>query len=99
MRKAATSVAETPSGMEKIPSSVRYICSMTSDIEKESPFMMPGSDCPKYIYAPKRKAMIVRGRPTTRRVPSRSSTKRSMPHQNWAAVSGSTCWIRITMSS
>ena len=79
IRKAATSVAETPNGMENMPSSVRYISSTTSRSGKAIPSIAPGSLSPRNIYAAKRKAMIVSGRPTTRRVPSSSRTKSSMP--------------------
>ena len=49
MRNEATSVAETPSGIENMPSSVRYICSTTSCIVNESPLRSPGSICPQYM--------------------------------------------------
>ena len=42
IRKTITYAADTPSGMEKIPSSVRYTCSMTSGNEKDNPRSRPG---------------------------------------------------------
>ena len=98
MRKIITNVADTPMGMEKIPSSVRNSCSTTSSYEKRKPCKSPDSSCPQSMYATNSAAMSDRGRPTMRRPPSSSRTTRSVPKTSWAVVNGSICWMRVVMS-